>query len=57
MFKNIQRKQKLIDEQYQLQEELAKKQHLTLQDEDRLFNTKFYNSYYSNMGEVSMTMK
>ena len=25
MFKNIQRKQKLIDEQYQLQEELAKK--------------------------------
>eukprot|EP00347_Sterkiella_histriomuscorum_P023794 403333366 len=50
MFKNIQRKQKLIDEQYQLQEEIAKKQHQTLLDEDRLFNSKFYNSYYSNMG-------
>ncbi|CDW88617.1 UNKNOWN [Stylonychia lemnae] len=57
MFKNIQRKQKLIDEQYQLQEELAKKQHQTLLDEDKLFDTKFYNSYYSNMGDLSMSKK
>jgi hypothetical protein len=30
MFKNIQRKQKIIDEQYQMQEEIAKKRQLTL---------------------------
>jgi hypothetical protein len=46
MFKNIQRKQKLIDEQYQLQEELAKKKRHSLLDEDRLFSEKFYNSFY-----------
>lgn len=46
MFKNIQRKQKLIDEQYQLQEELAKKKRNSLLDEDRLFSDKFYNSFY-----------
>jgi len=28
-----------------------------LLDEDKLFNTKFYNSYYSNMGDISMTKK
>jgi len=31
--------------------------HQTLLDEDKLFTTKFYNSYYSNMGDVSMTKK
>lgn len=46
MFKNIQRKQKHIDEQYQLQEDLAKKKRNSLLDEDRLFNTKIYNSFY-----------
>lgn len=46
MFKNIQRKQKLIDDQYQIQEELAKKTQLSLLDEDRLFSSKFYNSVY-----------
>lgn len=55
MFKNIQRKQKLIDEQYQLQEELAKKQHQTLLDEDKLFNSKFYNSVYK-MNDLSISM-
>lgn len=46
MFKNIQRKQKFIDDQYQLHEDLAKKQHQSLRDEDRLFSSKFYNSFY-----------
>lgn len=46
MFKNIQRKQKLIDDQYQIQEELAKKTQMSLLDEDRLFSSKFYNSVY-----------
>jgi hypothetical protein len=46
MFKNIQRKQKIIDEQYQIQEENAKKKHQSLLDDDRLFSSKFYNSVY-----------
>ena len=54
MFKNIQKKQKLIDEQYQIQEENAKRLHQTLQDDDRLFNSKFYNSVYK-MEDMSMS--
>ena len=46
MFKNIQKKQKLIDEQYQIKEENAKRVHQTLLDDDKLFNSKFYNSVY-----------
>ena len=34
-----------------MQEEAAKRKHLTLQDEDRLFSSKFYNSVY----ELSMS--
>ena len=39
-----------------MQEHLANKLHQTLADEDKLFNTKFYNSYYS-MNDLSMTKK
>jgi hypothetical protein len=54
MFKNIQRKQKLIDELYQIQEEQSKRQQNGMLDEDKLFNSKFYNSIYKAT-DISMT--
>jgi hypothetical protein len=59
MFKNIQRKQKLIDEQYQHQEVVQKRQAEgkdgMWSEDDRMFNTKFVNSVMRQ--EASMSMR
>lgn len=55
MFKNIQKKQKFIDEVYQWKEEKNRRKMEGIEDEDQMFNSKFYNSMARN--DMSMSMR